>query len=67
MLDKAARNLFRLLGLSGFDLAAINVGFPINRRGQKVVKTAAILFGIVFLLIGILGFVPAISGDTTTV
>ncbi len=28
-----------------------------------MVKTAAILFGVVFLLIGILGFVPSITKD----
>ena len=28
-----------------------------------MVKTAAILFGVVFLLIGILGFVPAVTKD----
>jgi hypothetical protein len=28
-----------------------------------MVKTAAVLFGIVFLLIGILGFVPAVTKD----
>src|SRR5437899_11847133 len=28
-----------------------------------MVKTAAILFGLVFLLVGILGFVPAITKD----
>ena len=29
-----------------------------------MIKTAAILFGIVFLLIGILGFVPAVTQAT---
>src|SRR5438067_11704626 len=28
-----------------------------------MVKTAAVLFGIVFLLVGILGFVPAVTKD----
>src|SRR4051812_32214391 len=30
----------------------------------NMVKTAAILFGLVFLLVGILGFVPAATPDT---
>ena len=28
-----------------------------------MVKTAAVLFGVVFLLVGILGFVPAVTKD----
>jgi len=60
ILDNAARNLFRLLGLPVFDRAAISIGFQ-STGNQKMIKTAAILFGIVFLLIGILGFVPAVT------
>src|SRR5712692_5821865 len=36
--------------------------FPTNRRFEML-KSAAILFGVVFLAIGILGFVPGITTD----
>src|SRR5207244_6599076 len=36
--------------------------FATNRR-SKMVKAAAILFGLVFLIVGILGFVPAVTSN----
>lgn len=39
------------------------IEIKLPNKGDNLVKSAAVLFGVVFLLVGILGFVPAVTKD----
>ncbi len=53
--------------LDGFCLPATGApvisGSTSNQGDTEMIKSAAVLFGIVFLLVGILGFVPGVAPD----